>query len=89
VRNVREGVSFEKLFSLAPYLDNPAAARSFMVRWALLQLLIGTRAGAASGGFCLRAGAAFSAPRAAGVEVESSARHFRDPLRRRRVAGDP
>lgn len=41
VRNIREGVSFEKLFSLTPYLDNPAAARSFMVRWALLQLLIG------------------------------------------------
>jgi len=41
VRNVREGVSFEKLFSLTPYLDNPAAARAFMVRWALLQLLIG------------------------------------------------
>jgi len=41
VRNIREGVSFEKLFSLTPYLDNPAAARTFMVRWALLQLLIG------------------------------------------------
>jgi serine/threonine-protein kinase HipA len=41
VRNAREGVSFERLFSLTPYLDNPAAARAFMVRWALLQLLIG------------------------------------------------
>jgi serine/threonine-protein kinase HipA len=41
VRNVREGVSFEKLFSLTPHLDNPAAAHIFMVRWALLQLLIG------------------------------------------------
>ncbi|MFP3564025.1 HipA domain-containing protein [Paraburkholderia sp. SIMBA_030] len=41
VRNIREGVSFEKLFSLTPHLDNPAAARTYMVRWALLQLLIG------------------------------------------------
>jgi serine/threonine-protein kinase HipA len=41
VGNIREGMSFEKLFSLAPHLDNPAAARTFMVRWALLQLLIG------------------------------------------------
>ncbi|SEI46294.1 HipA domain-containing protein [Paraburkholderia diazotrophica] len=41
VRNIREGASFEKLFSLAPYLDNPAAARTFMIRWALFQLLIG------------------------------------------------
>jgi len=41
VRNIREGVSFEKLFSLTPHLDNPAAAHTFMVRWALLQLLIG------------------------------------------------
>lgn len=41
VRNIREGVSFEKLFSLAPCLETPAAARSAMLRWALLQLLIG------------------------------------------------
>jgi serine/threonine-protein kinase HipA len=41
VRDIREGASFAKLFSLTPYLDNPAAARTFMVRWALLQLLIG------------------------------------------------
>ena len=41
VRNIREGVSFEKLFSLTPHLVNPAAAHTFMVRWALLQLLIG------------------------------------------------
>ncbi|RQS09200.1 HipA domain-containing protein [Burkholderia sp. Bp8998] len=41
VRNIREGVSFEKLFSLTPSLETPAAARSAMLRWALLQLLIG------------------------------------------------
>jgi serine/threonine-protein kinase HipA len=41
VRTIREGVSFQKLFSLAPYLDNPLAARTFLVRWAVLQLLIG------------------------------------------------
>ncbi|OXI17042.1 HipA domain-containing protein [Burkholderia sp. AU15512] len=41
VRNIREGVSFEKLFSLTPYLEAPAAARTAMLRWALLQLLIG------------------------------------------------
>jgi serine/threonine-protein kinase HipA len=41
VRNIREGVSFEKLFSLVPHLENPVAARTFMLRWALLQLLIG------------------------------------------------
>nr|WP_175799973.1 HipA domain-containing protein [Burkholderia anthina] len=41
VRNIREGVSFEKLFSLTPSLETPAAARSMMLRWALLQWLIG------------------------------------------------
>ncbi|MGS0894657.1 HipA domain-containing protein [Burkholderia stagnalis] len=41
VRNIREGVSFEKLFSLTPCLETPAAARSAMLRWALLQWLIG------------------------------------------------
>ncbi|VWC09861.1 toxin HipA [Burkholderia aenigmatica] len=41
VRNIREGVSFEKLFSLTPCLETPAAARTAMLRWALLQLLIG------------------------------------------------
>ncbi|WP_109484159.1 HipA domain-containing protein [Paraburkholderia sp. C35] len=41
VRNIREGVSFERLFSLEPYLDSPAGARTFMIRWALYQLLIG------------------------------------------------
>lgn len=41
VRNIREGVSFQKLFSLEPYFDNPLSARIFLVRWALLQLLLG------------------------------------------------
>lgn len=41
VQNIRDGVSFEKLFSLAPYFDLPAAATTFLVRWAVLQLLIG------------------------------------------------
>ncbi|KVT18631.1 toxin HipA [Burkholderia sp. MSMB1078WGS] len=41
VRNIREGVSFEKLFSLTSSLETPVAARTIMLRWALLQLLIG------------------------------------------------
>ncbi|AOI76581.1 HipA domain-containing protein [Burkholderia sp. NRF60-BP8] len=41
VRNIREGVSFEKLFSLTSSLETPVAARTVMLRWALLQLLIG------------------------------------------------
>ncbi|WP_118183665.1 HipA domain-containing protein [Paraburkholderia phosphatilytica] len=41
VRHIREGVSFEKLFSLDPHLALPAAARQWMLRWALFQLFIG------------------------------------------------
>jgi serine/threonine-protein kinase HipA len=41
VRNIREGVSFEKLFSLERHLAVPAVARQWMLRWALLQLFIG------------------------------------------------
>ncbi|RKP49689.1 HipA domain-containing protein [Pararobbsia silviterrae] len=41
VRHIRDGVSFEKLFSLMPYMANPAIARTHLIRWALLQLLIG------------------------------------------------
>jgi serine/threonine-protein kinase HipA len=41
VRNIREGVSFEKLFSLQPHFEQPAQTRTFMLRWAILQLLIG------------------------------------------------
>lgn len=41
VQHIREGVSFEKLFALAPHFDNPLAARVFLLRWALLQLLLG------------------------------------------------
>lgn len=41
VRDIREGVSFEKLFSLEKHFEEPARAKTFMLRWALLQLLIG------------------------------------------------
>jgi serine/threonine-protein kinase HipA len=41
VPNIRDGVSFEKVFSLQSHFDNPAVARTFIIRWALLQLLIG------------------------------------------------
>ncbi|WP_213295271.1 HipA domain-containing protein [Paraburkholderia sacchari] len=41
VRTVREGASFEKLFALTPRFVTPAAARTFLTRWAVFQLLIG------------------------------------------------
>jgi len=41
VRNIREGVSFEKLFTLDRLMASPAQARGNMIRWALFQLLIG------------------------------------------------
>ena len=41
VRNIREGVSFERLFSLLDKMVTPAAARPFLLRWALLQLMLG------------------------------------------------
>lgn len=41
VKNIREGVSFEKLFSLEKHFEEPARAKTFLLRWALLQLLIG------------------------------------------------
>ncbi|CAN7494861.1 HipA domain-containing protein [Caballeronia sp. LjRoot34] len=41
VRDIREGASFEKLFTLEPHLENPAHARQIMLRWALFQLFIG------------------------------------------------
>ena len=41
VRNIREGVSFEKLFTLLDKMVTPATARPFLVRWALLQLMLG------------------------------------------------
>lgn len=41
VRHVRDGVSFEQLFSLEKFMENPARGRADMVRWALFQLLIG------------------------------------------------
>lgn len=41
VRAIREGVSFAKLFALAPAFVTPAVARTFLTRWAIFQLLIG------------------------------------------------
>jgi serine/threonine-protein kinase HipA len=41
VRNIREGVSFERLFSLLDRVRTPATARLFLLRWALLQVLLG------------------------------------------------
>lgn len=41
VRNIREGMSFERLFRCADLTANKAAARLAMLRWALFQLLIG------------------------------------------------
>jgi len=41
VRHIRDGVSFQKLFDLAGSFENPAVARMFFLRWAILQLLIG------------------------------------------------
>jgi len=41
VRHIRDGVSFERLFALADDFENPAVARQFLLRWAILQLLIG------------------------------------------------
>ena len=41
VRHIRDGVSFERLFSRVEQTMNKAAARLNMLRWALFQLLIG------------------------------------------------
>ncbi len=41
VRHIRDGVSFERLFSCADLTANKAAARLAMLRWALFQFLIG------------------------------------------------
>lgn len=41
VQNIREGASFAKLFGLEPHFEDPARARLFLLRWALLQLLLG------------------------------------------------
>jgi len=41
VRHIRDGVSFDKLVRLAKDFENPAVARQFFLRWAILQLLIG------------------------------------------------
>ncbi len=41
VRNIRDGMSFERLFSCADLSANKAAARLAILRWALFQFLIG------------------------------------------------
>jgi len=41
VRNIREGMSFERLFGCATLTGNKATARQIMLRWALFQFLIG------------------------------------------------
>jgi serine/threonine-protein kinase HipA len=41
VRNIREGMSFKRLFGLAELTGNKAAAKLAMLRWALFQFLIG------------------------------------------------
>jgi len=41
VRNIREGVSYERLFSLLDKMVAPAHTRIFFLRWAILQLLLG------------------------------------------------
>jgi serine/threonine-protein kinase HipA len=41
VRNIREGMSFERLFKLADMTANKASAKLAMLRWALFQYLIG------------------------------------------------
>jgi serine/threonine-protein kinase HipA len=41
VRDIREGVSFERLFSITDYTVRKAVTRLALVRWALFQFLIG------------------------------------------------
>lgn len=41
VRNIREGMSFERLFGLGALTANTALARLAMLRWALFQFMIG------------------------------------------------
>ncbi|ABZ74994.1 HipA domain protein [Shewanella halifaxensis HAW-EB4] len=40
VRDIREGVSLEKLFSIAEYCANPAKAKFDMLRWTIFNLLV-------------------------------------------------
>ncbi|MCE3604721.1 HipA domain-containing protein [Massilia sp. P8910] len=41
VRHIRDGVSFERLFGLLKQTVVPAAARIYLLRWAILQLMLG------------------------------------------------
>ncbi|MEW6343883.1 MAG: HipA domain-containing protein [Pseudomonadota bacterium] len=40
-KHIREGVSFERLFALMDKMVTPATARLLLLRWAILQLLLG------------------------------------------------
>lgn len=40
VRDIREGVSLEKLFSIAEHCSNPAQAKFDMLRWTIFNLLV-------------------------------------------------
>ncbi|KXW59368.1 HipA domain-containing protein [Ferrovum myxofaciens] len=41
VRNIREGINFERLFSVVQHASNKATIRLALLRWALFQFLIG------------------------------------------------
>ncbi len=41
VANIRDGVSLERLFSIAPLTQSEAATRMTLIRWTILQYLIG------------------------------------------------
>lgn len=45
VQNIRDGVSFARLFSVADYTAQKAATRQALARWALFQYLIGSKRG--------------------------------------------
>jgi serine/threonine-protein kinase HipA len=58
VRDIREGMSFERLFGLADLTANKASAKLAMLRWALFQYLIGNSdAHGKNFSFFMRAGA--------------------------------
>jgi serine/threonine-protein kinase HipA len=62
VRHIRDGVSFERLFSVTEYMTQKAAARLALVRWALFQFLLGNvdAHGKNISFFCSRAGLALA-----------------------------
>jgi serine/threonine-protein kinase HipA len=62
VRHIRDGVSFERLFSLTQYTVQKAATRLALARWALFQFLLGNADahGKNISFFCNRAGLALA-----------------------------